>query len=82
MERTLFLVLAMIGYAFGGMLAFADAGEAAFVVIGIASVPMLVWIIALGVSLGIRDSRGPQDETDIREAADRWRKARYGDSSI
>lgn len=78
MQRTLFLFLALIGYAVGGMLAFADAGSAAAVVTAIASVPLLVWIIALGVEIGIRDARGGDEETDIREAADRWRKARYG----
>jgi len=80
MERTLFLVLALIGYAIGGFLAFAEAPEAAFVVLGVATVPLLVWIIALGVDIGIRDARSTRDEvTDTREAAERWHKARYGD---
>lgn len=80
MERTLFLVLALIGYAVGGFLAFAEASEVAFFVLGVATVPLLVWIIALGVEIGLRDARNSRDEvTDIREQAERWRKARYGD---
>jgi len=80
MERSLFLFLALVGYAVSGMLALADAGDVAAVVLGVASVPLLIWIIALGVELGIRDARSSRDEvTDTRDAAERWRKARYGE---
>lgn len=80
MERTLFLVLALIGYAISGFLVFAEASEVAFVAFGVATVPLLVWIIALGIDIGLRDARSHQDESgSITEQAERWRKARYGD---
>ncbi|MCW2784097.1 MAG: hypothetical protein JWP74_614 [Marmoricola sp.] len=79
MERTLFLILALVGYLVGGVFAYIGGNTIAIVFVALASVPFLIWIVALGVSIGLRDALGhPTDEDATREAADRWLRERYG----
>ncbi|MFL6060071.1 MAG: hypothetical protein ACJ72E_02475 [Marmoricola sp.] len=70
MERTLFLVFALTGALVGGALEWADLDVAGFVVLGVSGVCALVWAIALGVHLGIRDALAEADD-DARQGATR-----------
>ncbi len=81
MERSLFLFLAITGYMVGGLFAAADGGVLAFVTLGVASVFLLIWAIAFGVHLGIKDAVSELDGS-TREQADRWLRARYGSDLI
>ena len=56
MERSLFLLLALIGGMVGGALEWAGVRVGGYVVLGIAGTCLLVWVVALGVYLGIRDA--------------------------
>ncbi|MET3960332.1 hypothetical protein ABIE44_000266 [Marmoricola sp. OAE513] len=81
MERSLFLFLAIIGYLVGGLVAAGDGGALAAVILGAASTFLLIWAIALGVHLGIKDAVSELGGS-TREEADRWLKSRYGSDVI
>ncbi len=78
MERTLFLILALMGYLIGTLLAVSDAGTAGTVAFGIASTLLLIWAIALGVHLGIRDAVNDLGSDAVRDEV--TRRLRAGDS--
>ena len=56
MERTFYLLMAVVGYLVGGLMVAADAGALATIVLGLASAMMAVWVVATGVALGMREA--------------------------
>jgi len=56
MERTFYLLMAIVGYLVGGLMVAADIGVLATIVLGLASVSMTVWVVATGVALGMREA--------------------------
>ncbi len=56
MERTLYLILAAVGYLISGLFLWAGVRDFGFVVVGLASVSLLIWAIATGVALGMREA--------------------------
>jgi len=56
MERTFYLLMAIVGYLVGGLMVAADVGVLATIVLGLASVSMTVWVVATGVALGMREA--------------------------
>lgn len=76
MERTLFLVLAVVGYLISGIFALLGGDTITWVFFALASVPMAIWVIAVGVSIGVRDALGvPTEEDRIKDATDHWRQS-------
>jgi hypothetical protein len=55
-HRTLFLIFALLGFGTGSVLTMVDnAKDASHVLFAVATVPLLIWIIAVGVEIGFRD---------------------------
>src|SRR5689334_17343122 len=74
-ERTLFLIMALMGYLIGTVLAVSDASTASAVAFGIASTLLLIWAIALGVHLGIKDAVSDLGSDAVRDEVTRRLRA-------
>lgn len=75
MQRSPFLALAVVGYAISAVLAYSDAGTATVIALAVSTVPLLVWVIALGVTTGILDADGERGEVERgRQASDFLRR--------
>ena len=66
LERTFFLVVAALGYLVGIPLSLLGGGVVAQMILAIASVFVLVWAVALGVTTGLRDAQPDDDRADLR----------------
>lgn len=64
MERTLYLILAALGYAIGGAFIWAGNQVLSSIFFGLASVSLLIWVIATGVAMGIREVLDARDGDD------------------
>jgi len=56
MERSFYLVMALVAFPVGGFLAYADVRVLATIVLSVASVMMTIWVVATGVALGMREA--------------------------
>ena len=61
MERTFYLLMALVAYPVGGLFAMADAGVIATIVLTLASVMMAIWVVATGVALGMKEALDDRD---------------------